>query len=53
MKHILLLFLMACPLLILAQESPQWQGKFEQLDQTLPTPNEYRTGMSHRTYSMC
>jgi hypothetical protein len=28
-----------------AQETQQkWQGKFEQLDQTLPTPNEYRTG---------
>lgn len=26
-----------------AQE-PQWQGKFEQLDYLLPTPNEYRTG---------
>jgi len=26
------------------QETPKWQGKFEQLDQTLPTPNEYRTG---------
>src|SRR5688572_4502028 len=25
-------------------ETPKWQGKFEQLDQTLPTPNEYRTG---------
>jgi aminopeptidase N len=24
--------------------SQQWQGKFEQLDQLLPTPNEYRTG---------
>ena len=23
---------------------PAWQGKFEQLGQTLPTPNEYRTG---------
>jgi Peptidase family M1 domain len=22
----------------------KWQGKFEQLDQILPTPNEYRTG---------
>jgi len=22
----------------------QWQGKFEQLDKTLPTPNSYRTG---------
>jgi hypothetical protein len=27
-----------------AQETPKWQGKFEQLDQLLPTPNEYRTG---------
>ena len=27
-----------------AQEMPKWQGKFEQLDQLLPTPNEYRTG---------
>ncbi len=27
-----------------AQAPPGWQGKFEQLDQTLPTPNEYRTG---------
>ena len=26
-----------------AQET-KWQGKFEQLDQALPTPNEYRTG---------
>lgn len=25
-------------------QSPHWQGKFEQLDQVLPTPNEYRTG---------
>lgn len=25
-------------------QSSQWQGKFEQLDQALPTPNEYRTG---------
>jgi hypothetical protein len=28
---------------VLAQ-SAQWQGKFEQLDQLLPTPNEYRSG---------
>lgn len=27
-----------------AQDVPKWKGKFEQLDQTLPTPNEYRTG---------
>ena len=26
------------------QDAPKWQGKFEQLDQMLPTPNEYRTG---------
>jgi hypothetical protein len=25
-------------------QSPAWQGKFEQLDQVLPTPNEYRSG---------
>ena len=25
-------------------EKPRWQGKFEQLGQTLPTPNEYRSG---------
>lgn len=25
-------------------ETPKWQGKFEQLEQLLPTPNEYRTG---------
>lgn len=27
-----------------AQEIPGWQGKFEQLDYLLPTPNQYRTG---------
>ncbi|MEQ8304154.1 MAG: M1 family metallopeptidase [Cyclobacteriaceae bacterium] len=27
-----------------AQQPTQWQGKFEQLGQILPTPNEYRTG---------
>jgi hypothetical protein len=26
------------------QQPGQWQGKFEQLDQILPTPNEYRSG---------
>ena len=25
-------------------QNPQWKGKFEQLDQMLPTPNEYRSG---------
>ncbi len=28
----------------IAQEAPDWEGKFEQLGQMLPTPNEYRTG---------
>jgi hypothetical protein len=28
----------------IAQEQSQWKCKFEQLDQMLPTPNEYRTG---------
>ncbi|HEY8934876.1 MAG TPA: M1 family metallopeptidase [Cyclobacteriaceae bacterium] len=28
----------------IAQDAPKWQGKFEQLNQALPTPNEYRTG---------
>jgi hypothetical protein len=27
-----------------AQDQKNWQGKFEQLDQLLPTPNEYRAG---------
>lgn len=27
-----------------AQEQKKWQGKFEQLDYLLPTPNEYRSG---------
>lgn len=29
---------------ISAQGDDRWQGKFEQLGQILPTPNEYRTG---------
>ncbi|MEO5599969.1 MAG: M1 family metallopeptidase [Cyclobacteriaceae bacterium] len=28
----------------LAQQQKAWQGKFEQLGETLPTPNSYRTG---------
>jgi hypothetical protein len=40
-----LLLLMALSLqAAVAQELPKWQGKFEQLGQMLPTPNEYRTG---------
>lgn len=35
------LLLVACT--SAAQTQPGWQGKFEQLDQLLPTPNEYRS----------
>jgi len=42
------IFLTAACLLVcvfsIAQDAPKWQGKFEQLGQMLPTPNEYRTG---------
>jgi len=49
MKQFLLLFFVMGSISVLAQDKPksdppQWKGKFEQLDQTLPTPNEYRTG---------
>ena len=43
MKHILLLLVFIATF-AKAQDQPKWQGKFEQLEQTLPTPNEYRTG---------
>ena len=43
MKQLLLLAFMLVSLGTWAQEqkpeAPKWQGKFEQLDQTLPTPN--------------
>lgn len=44
MKCVLLLLLFCIAFLAKAQDQPKWQGKFEQLEQTLPTPNEYRTG---------
>jgi hypothetical protein len=44
MKRIILLFLMIGSFSTFAQEVNKWQGKFEQLDQLLPTPNEYRSG---------
>jgi hypothetical protein len=41
----ILIFLFALSLQVsVAQEAAKWQGKFEQLEQALPTPNEYRTG---------
>ena len=49
MKHFVLFFFATGVLNTFAQDkpketAPQWKGKFEQLDQILPTPNEYRTG---------
>jgi hypothetical protein len=50
MKRVLLLALIGVASGAVAQQqqtksdAPQWKGKFEQLDQMLPTPNEYRTG---------
>ncbi len=38
-----LFFLLSVCQFTFAQET-KWQGKFEQLDQALPTPNEYRSG---------
>lgn len=43
MKRVLSLVALAIAFCATAQEQ-QWKGKFEQLDQMLPTPNEYRTG---------
>ena len=43
MKRILIfIFAVSCTTVFAQQQ--QWQGKFEQLGQMLPTPNEYRTG---------
>lgn len=44
MKQLVFLFLMIASVGVMAQEANKWQGKFEQLDQLLPTPNEYRSG---------
>jgi hypothetical protein len=44
MKFFLITLLCLFTLAARAQEPPQWEGKFEQLGQMLPTPNEYRTG---------
>jgi hypothetical protein len=44
MRRILLsLCMIGCAMHIAAQ-NPAWKGKFEQLDQALPTPNSYRSG---------
>src|SRR5688572_12517165 len=44
MKLFFIIALNLLSLVSIAQEAPDWEGKFEQLGQTLPTPNEYRTG---------
>lgn len=44
MKFLCSMILAMLTLAAFAQEQSQWKGKFEQLDQMLPTPNEYRTG---------
>jgi len=44
MKFFFTFLFVATASLCVAQNPAAWQGKFEQLDQTLPTPNEYRTG---------
>ncbi|MGC4023554.1 MAG: hypothetical protein QM734_17180 [Cyclobacteriaceae bacterium] len=49
-KLLLVLFLAGAFCAVAQDQKPeqkdaiQWKGKFEQLDQMLPTPNEYRTG---------
>ncbi|MBX2915511.1 MAG: M1 family metallopeptidase [Cyclobacteriaceae bacterium] len=42
MKQTIVIFMMLC-LIAPTVAQQKWQGKFEQLDQTLPTPNSYRS----------
>jgi hypothetical protein len=44
MRNILVGVIIIIAHISFAQTTPAWQGKFEQMGQTLPTPNEYRTG---------
>jgi len=44
MKQFLFFLGVLLPIMMTAQQQPAWKGKFEQLGQELPTPNEYRTG---------
>ncbi|MCX7636924.1 MAG: M1 family metallopeptidase [Cyclobacteriaceae bacterium] len=43
MKNYWIIVLLFASATVVAQDK-KWQGKFEQLDYLLPTPNEYRTG---------
>lgn len=42
-KLLLFVFVAACSASLAQQQAPGWKGKFEQLDQMLPTPNSYRS----------
>lgn len=42
-KLIIILSLLSLTIATFAQQQKGWKGKFEQLDQTLPTPNSYRS----------
>jgi Peptidase family M1 domain len=44
MKILSIIFFVLLTLSSFAQDQKKWQGKFEQLDYLLPTPNEYRSG---------
>lgn len=44
MKNLICLTFCLTAFLTSAQEEKKWEGKFEQLDYLLPTPNEFRTG---------
>src|SRR5688572_33479393 len=44
MKSSIFTFLLFAVALCASAQTPAWKGKFEQLDQALPTPNSYRTG---------
>jgi hypothetical protein len=44
MKRIIILLFVLSLTRAWAQDAPKWKGKFEQLGETLPTPNEYRSG---------
>lgn len=43
-KFVALIFLVFLTASAFAQQPASWEGKFEQLDALLPTPNAYRTG---------
>ena len=40
---LLFTFVLIASILSLSGQTPQWQGKFEQMDQLFPTPNSYRS----------